>query len=179
MNVIVGPNGTGKSTIICGICLASGPNNCITSFNIFRVSGGTPKFLGRSDKAGDFIRHGKLEGYVEMYLKDDDAEEGLRRFKIVLRKPNNSTFYVDDKRVTHADHTKAIEKYNIQVGNPCTFLAQDKVKSFAEQDPQSLLLNTEKASDPELIKLHTQLEEKYKAGNEMDDIKKQLDTKYV
>lgn len=129
MNVIVGPNGTGKSTIICGICLASG---------------GSPKFLGRSDKLGDFIRHGKLEGYVEMFLKDDNEETGLRRFKILLRKPNNATYYINDKRVTHVEHTKAVEAYNIQVGNPCTFLAQDKVKSFAEQDSQLLLRNTEK-----------------------------------
>uniref|UniRef100_A0A914Y1A7 Structural maintenance of chromosomes protein 5 n=1 Tax=Panagrolaimus superbus TaxID=310955 RepID=A0A914Y1A7_9BILA len=160
MNVIVGPNGTGKSTIICGICLASG---------------GSPKFLGRSDKLGDFIRHGKLEGYVEMFLKDDNEESGLRRFKILLRKPNNATYFINDKRVTHADHTKAIEAYNIQVGNPCTFLAQDKVKSFAEQDSQLLLRNTEKAGNPELIELHTKLEEKQKEGNEMGGKKGDLE----
>uniref|UniRef100_A0AC34GWG4 Structural maintenance of chromosomes protein 5 n=1 Tax=Panagrolaimus sp. ES5 TaxID=591445 RepID=A0AC34GWG4_9BILA len=160
MNVIVGPNGTGKSTIICGICLASG---------------GSPKFLGRSDKLGDFIRHGKLEGYVEMFLKDDNEETGLRRFKILLRKPNNATYYINDKRVTHVEHTKAVEAYNIQVGNPCTFLAQDKVKSFAEQDSQLLLRNTEKAGTPELDELHTKLEEKQKEGNEMGGKKGELE----
>lgn len=53
LNVIIGPNGTGKSTIICGLCLAVG---------------GSPKVLGRSDQVGDFIKHGKETGYVEIFL---------------------------------------------------------------------------------------------------------------
>lgn len=68
MNVIIGPNGTGrvntfwnntikhnsgKSTIICGICLALG---------------GKPTVLGRSTTIGDYIKHGKESGSVEVYL---------------------------------------------------------------------------------------------------------------
>lgn len=53
LNVIIGPNGTGKSTIICGICLALG---------------GHPRVLGRSDNIGDFIKHGKDVGSVEVSL---------------------------------------------------------------------------------------------------------------
>lgn len=36
-------------------------------------------------------------------------------------------------------------KIIFQIDNPCTFLAQDKVRSFAEQNPGLLLRNTEKA----------------------------------
>uniref|UniRef100_A0A915D3K9 Structural maintenance of chromosomes protein 5 n=1 Tax=Ditylenchus dipsaci TaxID=166011 RepID=A0A915D3K9_9BILA len=50
LNVIIGPNGTGKSTIICGICLAVG---------------GSPNILGRSDNFADFIKHGKDEDMLK------------------------------------------------------------------------------------------------------------------
>uniref|UniRef100_A0A915NAI4 Structural maintenance of chromosomes protein 5 n=1 Tax=Meloidogyne javanica TaxID=6303 RepID=A0A915NAI4_MELJA len=53
LNVIIGPNGTGKSSIICGICLALG---------------GSPKILGRSDNISDFVMHGKDEGSVELSI---------------------------------------------------------------------------------------------------------------
>lgn len=39
---------------------------------------------------------------------------------------------------------KCITSQEFQIGNPCTFLAQDKVKSFAEQKLDVLLRNTEK-----------------------------------
>ncbi|KAE9551236.1 hypothetical protein FO519_005547 [Halicephalobus sp. NKZ332] len=129
MNVIIGPNGTGKSTIICGICLASG---------------GSPKLLGRSDNKGDFIKHGKNDGYVEMYLKDAEAKDGVKVFKIHLKQPNSAFYLINGKKVSLAEVTSEISKYNIQVDNPCTFLAQDKVKSFAEQDSKGLLINTMK-----------------------------------
>jgi chromosome segregation ATPase len=67
LNVIIGCNGTGqlvtfllqfifysylgKSTIMCGIYLACG---------------GNPKDLGRSERFGDYVKHGKESGSVEL-----------------------------------------------------------------------------------------------------------------
>ncbi|KIH50473.1 hypothetical protein ANCDUO_19448 [Ancylostoma duodenale] len=53
LNVIIGTNGAGKSTVICGICLAVG---------------GSPKVLGRSERMGDYIKHRRDEGYVELHM---------------------------------------------------------------------------------------------------------------
>lgn len=53
LNVFIGTNGAGKSTVICGICLAVG---------------GNPKVLGRSERMGDYIKHKRDEGYVELYM---------------------------------------------------------------------------------------------------------------
>jgi len=53
LNVIIGPNGTGKSSIICGICLAVG---------------GKPKILGRSDSIADFVKHGQQQGSAEVHM---------------------------------------------------------------------------------------------------------------
>ncbi|EJD74580.1 hypothetical protein LOAG_18117 [Loa loa] len=53
LNVIVGPNGTGKSTIMCGLCLAVG---------------GTPNLLGRSELLADYIKHGSEKGSVKVFM---------------------------------------------------------------------------------------------------------------
>lgn len=69
---------------------------------------------------------------------------GTRNFKILIKKPNNAKYFIDGKIVTVTEHRRTIAQYNIQVDNPCTFLAQDKVKSFAEQGSKVMLINTEK-----------------------------------
>lgn len=155
MNVIIGPNGTGKSTIICGICLALG---------------GKPTVLGRSTTIGDYIKHGKESGSVEVYLKDSRFRQE-RKFKILIKKPSTAKYFVDDKHVSHNDIQATVSKYNIQVDNPCTFLAQDKVKSFAEQGPQVLLQNTEKAGPVHLLKMHNKLLEFAKAGDDSERLR--------
>uniref|UniRef100_A0A7E4VMQ2 Structural maintenance of chromosomes protein 5 n=1 Tax=Panagrellus redivivus TaxID=6233 RepID=A0A7E4VMQ2_PANRE len=163
LNVLIGPNGCGKSTVNCGICLASG---------------GSPKLLGRSDKLSDYVKHGKPGGWVEMYLCDpDEGEEGVIRFKVVIRKTNSVQYYIDGCPVSKTAVQEAIVKYNIQIDNPCVFLAQDKVKSFAEQDAVKLLMNTEKAGSKDLLDLHNQLMEKSESGNSVEVIKKEQEDK--
>uniref|UniRef100_A0A1I7XDF2 Structural maintenance of chromosomes protein 5 n=1 Tax=Heterorhabditis bacteriophora TaxID=37862 RepID=A0A1I7XDF2_HETBA len=130
LNVIIGTNGAGKSTIICGICLAVG---------------GSPKVLGRSERISDYIKHGCDQGSVELHITDQ--HNGTLRLKVMLKHPNNCEYYVNDVRKSQRQVRELVASYNIQIDNPCTFLAQDKVKSFSEQSPVELLKNTEKAFD--------------------------------
>merc|ERR1740139_1876050 len=53
LNVVVGPNGTGKSTILCAICLGLG---------------GQPPLLGRADDARLFIMHDTEKSVIEVEL---------------------------------------------------------------------------------------------------------------
>ncbi|KAL3091109.1 hypothetical protein niasHT_027869 [Heterodera trifolii] len=163
INVVIGPNGTGKSSIICGICLAVG---------------GSPKLLGRSDLIGDFVKHGKCEGNVDLFLWDSRRRRE-RCFSVHIKLPNSASFFVDNQSMKLTQLRELVKEYNIQVDNPCTFLAQDKVKSFAEQGPQILLKNTEKAGPTELVQLHESLLEKSEEGNELqaqfDRGKKRMD----
>lgn len=55
MNVIVGPNGTGKSTILCAICLALG---------------GKPSIIGRANAIADYIKRGCDKSRIEVELWD-------------------------------------------------------------------------------------------------------------
>ncbi|VDK72473.1 unnamed protein product, partial [Onchocerca ochengi] len=141
LNIIIGPNGTGKSTIICGLCLAVG---------------GTPKLLGRSELLADYIKYGSDEGSIKVFIRDSKLGKD-RVLSTVLHRSGASNFFVDDEKVTQTKLRDVAESYNIQVDNPCTFLAQDKVKSFAEQKSSVLLKNTEKAVGKELIDLHNNI----------------------
>uniref|UniRef100_G1N298 Structural maintenance of chromosomes protein 5 n=1 Tax=Meleagris gallopavo TaxID=9103 RepID=G1N298_MELGA len=50
LNMIVGANGTGKSSIVCAICLGLA---------------GKPSFLGRAEKVGLFVKQGCLKGLAD------------------------------------------------------------------------------------------------------------------
>ena len=54
LNMVVGPNGTGKSTILCAICLGLG---------------GEPRLLGRADDARLFIMHEQDLAEVEIEVE--------------------------------------------------------------------------------------------------------------
>ncbi|GMS84329.1 hypothetical protein PENTCL1PPCAC_6504, partial [Pristionchus entomophagus] len=161
LNVIIGTNGSGKSTIICGICLALG---------------GSPKSLGRSERLGDYIKHGTQEGYVELHLKD--GIRGTQLLKIHIKKPTSAQYYHNNKPITQKELKALVHSYNIQVDNLCTFLAQDKVKSFSEQSPQELLENTLKAASTTLLDARNALIKKQKEeGNlekQMDETRKKM-----
>jgi predicted ATP-dependent endonuclease of OLD family len=53
MNMIIGPNGTGKSTIVCAIAIGLSAS---------------PKVLGRQKELKDFIKRGKDEAEIEITL---------------------------------------------------------------------------------------------------------------
>ena len=53
LNVVIGPNGTGKSTIVCAICLGLA---------------GKTAWLGRAQQFSEFIKHGRDKGRIELEL---------------------------------------------------------------------------------------------------------------
>jgi putative ribosome biogenesis GTPase RsgA len=53
LNVIIGPNGTGKSSIVCAICLGLG---------------GKTGLLGRAQQLGDYIKYGCQKAKIELEL---------------------------------------------------------------------------------------------------------------
>ncbi|KAI1728436.1 AAA domain-containing protein [Ditylenchus destructor] len=69
LNVIIGPNGTGKSTILCGICFAAG---------------GAPGLLGRSDDFSDYIKHGKEDAFVELHLLEN-IQSTLKSLRAIVK----------------------------------------------------------------------------------------------
>lgn len=128
LNVIIGPNGTGKSSIVCAICLGMA---------------GKPAVLGRATAISDFVKYGKSKATIEIELNNENGMNyTVRRF---IFKDNKSEWYLNDRAVKLKDIEELVQSLNIQVQNLCQFLPQEKVSEFARLNKFELLESTEKA----------------------------------
>ena len=148
LNLVLGPNGTGKSSLVCAICIG--------------LAGGQ-KLLGRAEDVSSFVRRGCDFGEVEITLSNGETEAGeinaLIRIKRRITVQNNSSlWWIDGREVRMKDVVDKVKSLNIQLDNLCQFLPQDKVVSFAQLRPVELLRATERAiGDAELDAIHTDL----------------------
>ncbi|KAK4704081.1 structural maintenance of chromosomes protein 5, partial [Phenoliferia sp. Uapishka_3] len=131
LNMVLGPNGTGKSTIACAIALGLGFH---------------PKVIGRANKLSEFVKFGAEECWIEIELKGLPKQRNavIRRY---LSKDNESSrFTLNGSSATHKDVSSKMEELHVQVNNLCTFLPQDRVAFFAKQSGPELLKETQKAA---------------------------------
>uniref|UniRef100_A0A674IF41 Structural maintenance of chromosomes protein 5 n=1 Tax=Terrapene triunguis TaxID=2587831 RepID=A0A674IF41_9SAUR len=141
LNMIVGANGTGKSSIVCAICLGLA---------------GKPSFIGRADKVGLYVKRGCSKGWVEIELFKTPKNLIIKREIHVAN--NASVWFVNKKPSTLKIVEEQIAALNIQVGNLCQFLPQDKVGEFAKLSKTELLEATEKSvGPPEMYQFHCEL----------------------
>ena len=168
----MGPNGTGKSTILCAICLGLG---------------GQPPLLGRADDARLFIKHEKeiatieielaplLGGPVHVLKRVIDRKKGSDKGK----GQGASTYYINN----HKSNVKGVRElvtktYKINIDNLCTFLPQDKVGNFSGFDKQALLVETERSLSDDLYESHQlmiQMEQEVRSsGNDLSSVQATL-----
>ncbi|XP_069736917.1 structural maintenance of chromosomes protein 5 [Phaenicophaeus curvirostris] len=154
LNMIVGANGTGKSSIVCAICLGLA---------------GKPSFIGRADKIGLFVKQGCLKGVVEVELsKTPDNIVITREIQVVN---NTSTWYINRKPATLKMVEEQVAALNIQVDNLCQFLPQDKVGEFARLSKIELLEATEKSiGPPEMYQFHCELKNFREKERELENL---------
>ncbi|XP_007441975.1 structural maintenance of chromosomes protein 5 isoform X1 [Python bivittatus] len=141
LNMIVGANGTGKSSIVCAICLGLA---------------GKPSFIGRADKVGHYVKRGCSKGTVEIEVHKKPNNVIIKREIFVTN--NQSTWFLNDTPCTLKMVEEQVLALNIQVGNLCQFLPQDKVGEFAKLSKTELLEATEKSiGPPEMYRFHCDL----------------------
>ncbi|KAK2119538.1 Structural maintenance of chromosomes protein 5 [Saguinus oedipus] len=140
LNMIIGANGTGKSSIVCAICLGLA---------------GKPAFMGRADKCnvGDIYRW-KVVADVNRFR----ASGNLVITREIDVAKNQSFWFINKKSTTQKVVEEQVAALNIQVGNLCQFLPQDKVGEFAKLSKIELLEATEKSiGPPEMHRYHCEL----------------------
>ncbi|KAJ2166674.1 Structural maintenance of chromosomes protein 5, partial [Coemansia sp. RSA 2522] len=143
MNMIIGPNGTGKSTIVCAIALGLG---------------GRPSLLGRAKDISEFVKHGHERGSIEITLASAGTEVKVRRE--IVREGNKSIWKINGRSASFAEVQKTTKNLCVQVDNLCQFLPQDRVVEFSKMSPQELLKETQKAVGREdLLQLQVELAE--------------------
>ncbi|VEU23139.1 DEKNAAC104266 [Brettanomyces naardenensis] len=147
MNLIIGPNGSGKSTFVCAVCLALA---------------GKLENLGKSSMTLDqFIKTDANSGYIELELKGAKDNETIIIDRKLVR-GSKSTWNVDGRPTNESAVKKMLKDYNIQLGNLCQFLPQDRVARFASLKPEELLKEIERLyRDGELLIQHERLIELY------------------
>ncbi|XP_058792958.1 structural maintenance of chromosomes protein 5 [Phymastichus coffea] len=141
LNLIIGANGTGKSTIVSAIVLGLG---------------GSPKVIGRATAIKDFVKAGQNFASIEI-----DLQNGPNEIVTIKREFNiqgHTSWFVNHKISNGKVVGDLMKQFNIQVDNLCQFLPQDKVQEFSNLSSQDLLVETERSvGDPKLLEYHTQL----------------------
>ncbi|XP_039946390.1 structural maintenance of chromosomes protein 5 [Hirundo rustica] len=154
LNVVLGANGTGKSSIVCAICLGLA---------------GKPSFLGRADKISLFVKQGCMKGIVEIELFNSPDNIIITREIYVVS--NASVWFINRKPATLKTVEEQIAALNIQVDNLCQFLPQDKVGEFTKLSKTELLEATEKSiGSPEMYQFHCELKNFREKERELENL---------
>uniref|UniRef100_A0A8C5HF97 Structural maintenance of chromosomes protein 5 n=1 Tax=Gouania willdenowi TaxID=441366 RepID=A0A8C5HF97_GOUWI len=122
LNMIVGANGTGKSSIVCAICLGLA---------------GKTSLLGRGDKVGIYVKNGCSKGYIEIELYKIGGNVVIKRE--IIRETNQSHWMLNGKQCNQKTVEEEVKALRIQVSNLCQFLPQNALKekdSFLEKAKQ-------------------------------------------
>ena len=125
LNMMIGPNGTGKSTLVAAICLG--------------LAGKIDLIKRKSLKS--MIKTGNSSSTIIITLmgKDNNPLEIQRHFD------EKSSNWKINGSISSEKHIKDLCKsFNIQLDNLCHFLPQERVAEFAGLSPEKLLIETER-----------------------------------
>lgn len=156
LNMVIGPNGTGKSSLVCAICLGLGYS---------------PKHLGRAGHVKEFVKHGKDHAMIEIELSKKPEDRNNYVIKVQIRREQNTQkWWLNGKETSQKRIQDLMRSLRIQVDNLCQFLPQDRVVEFAACTPVDLLHETLRAAAPEeMLEWQRQLQGMHKEKRELVD----------
>lgn len=140
LNMIIGPNGTGKSTLVAAICLGLG---------------GKLDLIKRKNMKS-MIKTGCLDARIRIEIKNTEGKPNIvitRRFT-----ERTNAWTIDDSASDEKQVRGLVRSFNIQLDNLCHFLPQERVAEFATLSPEKLLLEVERTlGDGSLLEAHEAL----------------------
>lgn len=142
LNMIIGPNGTGKSTFVAAVCLGLG---------------GKVDLIKRKT-IDSMIKSGERESTIEITLKNKDNLLDIVIRRTLVLKLTRLAWTINGSLADLAAVRLLVLSFNIQLDNLCHFLPQERVAEFASLSPEKLLLETERTiGDNTLLEKHNLL----------------------
>ncbi|XP_074605442.1 structural maintenance of chromosomes 5 [Brevipalpus obovatus] len=148
LNMVLGPNGTGKSALVCAMIIGLA---------------GDASTTGRAGSFYEYIRFGCESAIVQIELYNPGQNYVIERK--IAKDIRDSRKCHTKWKLNGADASQVqvrdlISSLNIRVDNLCQFLPQERVVEFCKMDPKELLENTEKAAgDEDMFSDHAKLKE--------------------
>lgn len=125
MNLVIGPNGTGKSTIVSAVCI---------------VFGGKPNILGRNPDLGAFVKYGASKASIEAWVHEPAVPNNYISVKREFDTEGKGQFFLNGEHVRLKEvMEKIVSKYDIQLDNLSQFMPQEKIAEFTNHKPEELL----------------------------------------
>jgi chromosome segregation ATPase len=118
--MILGPNGTGKSSIACAICLGLNwpPSvHFLSNGSLFPAEPMQNQVLGRASELGSFVKMGASQGYIEIELKGPKGQGNFIVRRQLKANSKGSSFTLNGANTTGKEITKRMGELNVQVGN--------------------------------------------------------------
>jgi chromosome segregation ATPase len=100
--MIIGPNGTGKSSIACAICIGLGF---------------APSLLGRATEMKSYVKLGCTDASIEIELKGPIGERNPVIRRALSNKDDRSKWTLNGSGSTFTAVKDMIAKLNVQVNN--------------------------------------------------------------
>ncbi|ETO04669.1 hypothetical protein RFI_32726 [Reticulomyxa filosa] len=159
LNLVIGANGSGKSSLVCALAV---------------VLGGQMNTISRGDDLTDFIKKGCSEAFIEVELHNPLNEGVPGRIKRIIRGEGRGNQWLwNGVKKTQKEMRQMIDQMNVDVDNLCQFLAQDRVSGFSSLEGPELLLETERCiGNSELYNDHMTLITLSKDMKKWEDMKK-------
>ena len=162
--MIIGPNGTGKSSVVCAICIGLG----------FSTT-----HLGRAKELHEFVKHDSKQASIEIEIKGFPGKTN-KTIRLDFQKDGEKKQWSLDGQPCRAkDIHQLVAKFGIQCDNLCHFLPQDRVVEFSRLNAKDRLSSTLRAAaSPEVIEYHEQLKalatDRRKVHTEQEEKQQQL-----
>lgn len=155
-NLIVGTNGSGKSTIIAAIGLCFGA---------------TPNKINKNSNYQSFIKNGHDSAVIKITLYDQPPITVI--CSLSRSEPIRWRFKQMKKSSEELSKQKLVEltnKYHIHVDNLCMYLPQERVKEFAALKPPELLSETLNVISPSLAAEQSDIEKSISAVEKLKKV---------